>query len=146
MTGLVVGRTSLDVQPCVEALDLLPWKWGRDDGLEVCSHIFEWPDEFPIKPVRDWVLDAAGPGVECPLTIIANLVPEQRIKKHSDYEYSSRLRVHVPLQTNPGVFFWEDGVPTHMEVGRAYGIDPQVPHSIYNGGYSNRIHMIFVLV
>jgi hypothetical protein len=47
------------------------------------------------------------------------------------------------LQTNQGVEFTVDEERVIMEEGKAYELNNLLPHSVYNGGEEDRIHLIF---
>lgn len=57
------------------------------------------------------------------------------------------LRIHLPLQTNPGVLFsaWELSgrkVVEHMGAGEAWYLDTRKPHTAVNGGEAPRVHLV----
>ncbi|WND03883.1 aspartyl/asparaginyl beta-hydroxylase domain-containing protein [Temperatibacter marinus] len=77
--------------------------------------------------------------------MVARLHPKGRITPHVDAKPSFHAghRVHIPLVTNPACRFTVDGRPYKFEVGQAYEINNQKPHSVINNGRDNRLHIIF---
>jgi hypothetical protein len=91
----------------------------------------------------DWILEEYGLGRQG-LTLVSLLIPGQEISVHTDHhENNCRARIHVPLLTNLECLFISDGDEWHMQVGRAYLIDPTMPHGVVNRGSTDRIHLIF---
>lgn len=77
-------------------------------------------------------------------TFLSRMTPGQRHPLHVDAEDDGcDCRVHVPLVTNPQAVFIEAGASHHMPVGWAYTIDPTKEHSAFNGGATDRIHLMF---
>jgi len=84
------------------------------------------------------------PGRRQGTTFLARMTPGQRHPLHVDAEDDGcDFRVHVPLVTNLQAVFIEAGVDHHMPVGWAYMIDPTKEHTAFNGGTSDRIHLMF---
>jgi hypothetical protein len=52
-------------------------------------------------------------------------------------------RVHVPLLSNDRAVFTTEGQDHTMRVGWAYLIDPTKEHSAFNGGKTDRVHLLF---
>lgn len=74
--------------------------------------------------------------------LIASHPPELKVVTHVD---SDLKKLHIPLFTNPdAVFtFGENGERVYrMEVGKMYIINPPVPHGTYNGGTTERVHLL----
>lgn len=68
-----------------------------------------------------------------------------RIREHRDYCLGfddSELRIHIPVETNPDVEFCVSGERIVMREGEAWYIDFNLPHKIYNGGVTDRIHLV----
>ncbi len=135
----------IDAAPLIEVLDDLVWRAGGSGRPGQFAMI----DAFPPR-----VAEAAGPIFEHCLglvqagrrgmTLLSRLVPGQVIDPHRDgHDGHCKVRVHVPLTTNPACVFINKGDAFHMEVGSAYVIDPTELHSAVNGGASDRIHLIF---
>ena len=75
----------------------------------------------------------------------AKLLAGGKIKSHSDVHASFHCghRIHVPITTNPKVWFTIDGRPYQLKVGQAYEINNQKQHSVMNKGAEDRITLIF---
>jgi hypothetical protein len=68
-----------------------------------------------------------------------------RIKEHRDYCLGfddNELRIHIPVATNPEVEFYVSGERIVMREGEAWYINFNLPHRIYNGGATDRIHLV----
>lgn len=53
------------------------------------------------------------------------------------------MRYHLPIFTNPDVFYYEEGHRHHFQAGTWYGpISFTKPHSMINGGNAARIHIV----
>ena len=83
----------------------------------------------------------------CPLKSVRllGLAPRSFIREHSDdaldYE-DSEVRIHVPIQTNPGVEFYLSGERLLLEEGGCYYLNVNLPHRVNNRGCSERIHLV----
>lgn len=82
-------------------------------------------------PVRGVRLMALGSGAE---------VAEHRDSKFG-FQYGT-LRLHVPIETNPGAVVVIDGVPHHWTAGQLWFGDFARPHYVVNSGDRPRIHMV----
>jgi len=83
----------------------------------------------------------------CPLQLVRllKLSPGSNIKEHSDYNLSyedGEVRVHIPIQTNPAVEFVVNGAPVPMGEGECWYINFNLPHRVYNGGTTDRVHLV----
>lgn len=68
-----------------------------------------------------------------------------KIREHRDYKLGFEdgfVRIHVPVQTNPQVEFYLDGELLPMREGEAWYLNFNLPHSVTNGGASERIHLV----
>jgi hypothetical protein len=84
------------------------------------------------------------PGKKRGTTFIAKLVPDQSHPVHTDHEDNDcPTRVHVPVVTNGKAVYMEGDDALHMEAGFAWVIDPTQPHTAWNGGTEDRIHLMF---
>lgn len=52
------------------------------------------------------------------------------------------LRIHIPVLTNPDVVFLLNGTRVVMEAGSAWYLRLRDPHSVVNGGATDRVHML----
>jgi hypothetical protein len=77
--------------------------------------------------------------------LIPRMRPNTVIPEHIDISQSFNVshRIHIPLVTNPDVYFMIDGDRCIMEEGTAYEINNKVMHSVENRGTETRIHLIF---
>ncbi|AOM80469.1 aspartyl beta-hydroxylase [Pedobacter steynii] len=73
------------------------------------------------------------------------LEPGSLIKPHQDmgcaYKDSS-FRIHIPIQTNPGVYFTIAGHQLQLKEGECWYMDFSNTHSIRNEGKTTRVHLI----
>ncbi len=85
------------------------------------------------------------PGGEVIRAVAAGLRAGGTIKAHMDIHPSFHCahRIHVPITTNPKVWFTIDGRPYQFEIGQAYEINNQMQHSVVNRGTEDRITFIF---
>lgn len=68
-----------------------------------------------------------------------------RIREHRDYCLGfndNELRIHIPVVTSPEVEFYVSGQRIVMREGESWYIDFNLPHRIYNGGITDRIHLV----
>ena len=98
--------------------------------LEACPYFREVLSAFP-----------------CPLKSarLLGLAPESFIREHSDHtlDYEDgEIRIHIPVQTNPGVEFYVAGERLLFEEGRCYYVNVNLPHRVNNAGATERIHLV----
>ena len=84
-------------------------------------------------------------GGEVIRAVVANLVAGANIKAHNDIHQSFHCahRIHVPITTNPKVWFTINGRPYQLQPGQAYEVNNQKQHSVVNKGTEGRITFIF---
>lgn len=77
--------------------------------------------------------------------LIPRMRPGTTIPEHIDLSpvFNVSHRIHIPLVTNPDVYFMIDGERCIMEEGNAYEINNKVMHSVENKGTETRIHLLF---
>ena len=100
----------------------------------------------PALPVMQEIIGNHYPqGGEVIRAIVARLVAGESIKAHTDFHQSFHCahRIHVPITTNPKVWFTIDGRPHQFQLGQAYEINNQKQHSVMNKGKDDRITFIF---
>ena len=106
-----------------------------------------WTRLAPLaEPLMDDIIARWYPqGGRVIRAMAARLQPGRRIDPHRDTHPSFEVshRIHVPLQTGPGVRFTVDGKPCPMRVGEAIEINNQLTHSVVNLGREPRITFIF---
>jgi hypothetical protein len=83
----------------------------------------------------------------CPIKSarLLGLAPGSFIREHSDHalDYADgEIRVHIPVQTNPGVEFYVAGERLHLEEGGCYYLNVNLPHRVNNSGQTERIHLV----
>jgi len=87
----------------------------------------------------------------CPVQAVRlmRLTPGSVIKEHYDHELGMEdgfARIHVPVATNPQVDFRLNGVRVDMVEGSAWYMRLRDPHSVVNGGTTDRIHLVIDVV
>ncbi len=83
----------------------------------------------------------------CPLKSVRllSLAPGSFIREHTDDALDfedGEARIHVPLQTGPGVEFYLAGERLSLEEGRTYYVNVNLPHRVTNRGNTDRIHLV----
>jgi Aspartyl/Asparaginyl beta-hydroxylase len=71
--------------------------------------------------------------------------PGSVIEEHRDGQLSAEegtARIHIPVVTNPDVEFYLNGARVVLEAGSAWYLRLTDPHSVYNKGGSDRVHMV----
>jgi len=77
-------------------------------------------------------------------TRLMRLQGEAKVKCHSDQDYYwlQRVRIHIPIVTNPEVTFYCGDDQVHMEAGSAWIFNTWLPHKVENQSDSIRIHLV----
>jgi hypothetical protein len=83
----------------------------------------------------------------CPLQAVRlmRLTPGSRIKEHTDLEFdveAGTVRIHIPVVTNAGVEFYLNGSRVVMAAGSGWYLRLSDPHSVYNKGDAERVHLV----
>jgi mannose-6-phosphate isomerase-like protein (cupin superfamily) len=76
---------------------------------------------------------------------LMKLTPGSVIKEHRDHDLSfedGRVRIHIPVKTNPQVEFILGGVRVVLEEGDCWYLRLSEPHKVSNFGPSDRIHLV----
>ena len=76
---------------------------------------------------------------------LMRLAPGSAIKEHHDNDLSfdeGTVRIHVPVTTNDAVDFRLNGARCVMPAGSAWYLRLSDPHSVTNGGPTDRVHMV----
>lgn len=161
----------VDYQPLKQAVANLPAEaWlegqGRQNHYDVHrqteSVVLVWCEEQPAIPTyegKGWprLANVAVPlmediqnrfyetGGRVYRAMVAKLTPEAKIDPHVDQgeSFATSHRIHVPLETNPGVQFKIGGRNFHLEEGIAYEVSNLDPHAVMNRGLRDRLHFIF---
>ncbi|HEX4137514.1 MAG TPA: aspartyl/asparaginyl beta-hydroxylase domain-containing protein [Bryobacteraceae bacterium] len=84
---------------------------------------------------------------QCPLKSarLLSLAPQSFIREHSDHALGyddGEIRIHIPIQTNPGVEFYVAGERLALEEGHSYFINVNLPHRVNNRGPAERVHLV----
>jgi hypothetical protein len=66
------------------------------------------------------------------------------VATHVDFNYHwyTRLRIHIPVITNPNVIFHCANQKTHMQVGECWIFDSWRRHKVTNGSAEDRVHLV----
>lgn len=67
--------------------------------------------------------------------------PGTLIQQHTDTD--KYVKIHMPILTNPKAVFLFGNRQYSLKVGHAYLINTTRPHGTYNGGDTNRVHLLF---
>lgn len=80
-----------------------------------------------------------------PKAMLARLAAGRGIDRHSDGPGSHPYvhKIHVPLETEPAAVLHVDGTDYHLEAGYAWEVNNLCVHGAFNGGGTDRIHLIF---
>lgn len=77
-------------------------------------------------------------------TRLMRLSGQAEVSEHADvnYYWRERMRVHVPIITQPSVSFHCDGVAVHMAAGECWVFDTWRLHRVVNDHARARIHLV----
>ena len=76
---------------------------------------------------------------------LLRLGPGSVIKRHVDHSLSledGEARLHVPVQTNPGIRFWLDDELVPLEAGETWYLNVNLPHRVENNSAEHRVHLV----
>lgn len=75
---------------------------------------------------------------------LMRLEPGAEVTPHTDIDFywRDRVRIHVPIVTDPSVRFNCHGVEIHMAEGEAWIFDNWRPHNVINGSGIRRVHLV----
>lgn len=75
---------------------------------------------------------------------LMRLAPGARVREHCDIDYHwfHRVRIHIPIVTDPAVRFTCDGQTVHMAAGESWIFDNLRLHDVHNGSLQTRIHLV----
>lgn len=75
---------------------------------------------------------------------LMRLEPGAEVTPHTDIDFywRERVRIHVPIVTDPSVRFNCHGVEIHMAEGEAWIFDNWRPHNVINGSGIRRVHLV----
>lgn len=82
------------------------------------------------------------------LVVYPRMPAQTNIGQHIDRGYYLKTvhRLHIPIVTNPDVYFLIGDTKFHMEEGRVYEINNQQRHGVSNSGDTQRIHLIVDII
>jgi hypothetical protein len=86
----------------------------------------------------------AGFGVVWSRSRLMRLAPGTGVPLHADinHHWHKRVRLHIPVFTDPQVRFHCGGEDVHMAAGEAWIFDNWRPHRVDNPSASTRIHLV----
>ncbi len=123
------------------ALDDTNWPNGDTSR----GHGWERLSEVAVPLMHDIITRHYPVGGEIVRAVAASLAAGATIKAHNDVHQSFHCahRIHVPITTNPKVWFTINGRPYQLKPGQGYEINNQKQHSVTNRGVADRITFIF---
>lgn len=73
---------------------------------------------------------------------ILALEPGHKILPHvGNLSEAEKFRIHIPMQTNDGVFLMSGGAEVHMPVGTMWYMNQKLTHGVRNDGDQLRCHL-----
>ncbi len=86
----------------------------------------------------------SGFGVVWSRSRLMKLAPGANVPQHADvnYHWFTRVRIHVPVQTEPSVLFYCGDEGVHMGAGEAWIFDNWRLHRVENGSPRERVHLV----
>ncbi len=75
---------------------------------------------------------------------LMRLAPGAEVNAHVDFNYHwySRVRIHIPITTNPGVTFYCGGEQQYMQAGDCWIFDSWRRHRVVNNSDQSRVHLV----
>jgi hypothetical protein len=107
-----------------------------------CTEFADTPFLLPRSYFRQ-IIDA----LKCPLQSVRlmRLTPGSVIKEHTDHDLAfdqGKVRLHIPITTNPGVEFVLNGTPLKMTPGSCWYLRLADPHQVNNRSELDRVHLV----
>jgi hypothetical protein len=109
-------------------------------------------DQFKRTPFLDRLpyFKEVVDGFKCPQgrVRVLKLLPGAKIGEHRDVGLEvanlafKRVRLHIPIQTNPDAVFYVGGERFHMREGGLYYANFSKVHSVRNDGTTDRVHLV----
>jgi Aspartyl/Asparaginyl beta-hydroxylase len=130
--------------------DVLPLR-AKEGATHPVQMIYADPmaTVFVDTPLLDRAphLRAVLAALECPVLAarLMRLAPGSTILEHSDHDLDAacgRARLHIPVTTNDDVVFLLNRVPVDMAHGSVWYLRLADPHSVHNGGTTDRVHLV----
>lgn len=97
--------------------------------LKACPYLQQVFAAFDT-PISRSRLMQLGPGAEVGIHLDAR------------YHWFRRIRIHVPIITNPEVKFFSNGETQHMAAGESWTFNSAKPHGGENLGKESRLHLV----
>lgn len=75
---------------------------------------------------------------------LMRLAPGAEVAAHADtnHYWNERVRVHIPVATNPSVHFFCGDARVHMGAGECWIFDTWQLHRVTNGSSQDRVHLV----
>jgi len=75
---------------------------------------------------------------------LMRLAPGSEVSQHVDFNYHwfNRVRIHVPITTQPSVTFFCGDEQIHMQAGSSWIFDSWRRHRVVNAGDAERVHLV----
>ncbi len=75
---------------------------------------------------------------------LMRLAPGAEVSQHNDvhYYWRNRVRIHIPIITDPSVRFFCADKSVHMAAGESWIFDNWKPHRVINPSAIHRIHLV----
>lgn len=75
---------------------------------------------------------------------LMQLAPGCEVSSHVDFNYHwyTRVRIHIPVVTNPDVQFYCGADSLHMAAGQCWIFDSWRRHNVVNNGSEARVHLV----
>lgn len=75
---------------------------------------------------------------------LMRLAPGREVQTHVDFNYHwyTRVRIHVPVVTDPRVIFHCGSEQVHMKAGECWIFDSWRRHRVINASESDRVHLV----
>ncbi len=64
------------------------------------------------------------------------------VHRDINYHWYNRVRIHIPIITNPDVLFYCGDTHVHMAAGESWIFDSWKPHRVENRWSENRVHLV----
>ena len=113
-------------------------------GAETDAHIGQMLETRWLAAMPCLRQALAGFGVVWSRSRLMRLEPGAVVPEHADinYHWYTRVRLHIPIFTQPQVRFHCDGQSVHMAAGEAWIFDNWRRHHVENNSTATRIHLV----
>jgi len=148
-----VGRLSEEVQAFDESVWMPhPQKFEGNRSIPLISLNGEMNDSFNgLMKVTEHL--QSSPYIQQVLASIGEVYGRSRlmglaagcaVPEHRDinYHWYNRVRIHIPVITNPDVLFYCGDTHVHMAAGETWIFDSWKPHRVENHSTENRVHLV----